>query len=186
MSCLHGFRFRPNKSLVQRFGMFGVCLNRNWVIQNGFRPVLYIKEKGFLHKVFQTRFDEALRELDSIIENEPKDDAFPRMAFTNQAVSMWLNAKKWSEFLEIFQYMEPVKHSYQSEWRFCRTKPMHNQQTVEEMKRYVKSKSGWTLGISLRKFEPEDVTALFLPKHFEEDTKVAIPAPYNGKPIVSI
>ena len=186
MTCLHGFRFRPNKRLVGRFGEFGISLNRNWVFQNDFRPVIYIKENGFLHKGFQPRFDKALRELDDIMENEPEDDAFPRMAYTNRAVSEWLGARKWSDFLEVSQYMEPLKHSYQSEWRFCRLEPLSNQQTVDEMRREVKAKTGWTHVISLKKFKPEDVTTIFLPKHFGDDLERTIPEPFLGKPIIRI
>ena len=184
MSCIHSYRFRPNRKCLDRFGRYGLELTHDWLEENDFRKVLYIKENGILHWAFQQKFDAALSELDEIMSNAPEDDLFPLMSFTNYNVAAWHGASKWCEFIERYQYMEPSKHKYQSEWRYARREPHYNQHSVEELKRDLKSRKGWTQILHLLKFSPDDVTRILLPKTAKHVRAIAFPSEYACKEIV--
>lgn len=175
---LHSYRFRPKSRFVKQFGAFGVEMSSKWVVENDFRPVLYVRESGPGYQLMKSRFDEALEDLETRLSKEPKDDAFPKMAYTNRNIAGWYGAIKWVEILDWFECMEPYKHKYQREWRYSRSDPYYGQHSVEELVDDLRRKDNWTQFIHVLKFEPTDVLSIFLPQAYHGQFRHEAPHPY--------
>jgi hypothetical protein len=169
MVSLHSYRIRPNRKCLKQFGSFGVELSPLWVSAQGFRKVVYIREKGSHYDFFKTRFDDALDDLEKRLRKEPSNDAFPKMAYTNRNVAGWYGATKWVEFLEWFECMEPRKHRYQKEWRYSRSDPYYSKHSVEELVDDLRRKDNWTQFIHVLAFNSTDVVSVYLPKKYHDE-----------------
>ena len=176
---LHSYRFWPKSRCVKQFGPFGVALSAEWVADNGFRQVIYIRESGRGYQLLKSRFDEALEDLEIPLRREPQDDAFPKMAYTNRNMAGWYGAVKWVQFLEWFECMEPRKHRYQNEWRYSRPDPYYGQHSVEELVDDLRRKDNWTQFIHLLRFESTDVSSIYMPRKYHVQFRREAPNAYS-------
>lgn len=175
MTCVHTFRFFPNRRYVKRFGPYGIELTQEWIQRNDFRRVLYISENDLYRLGFQAKFDEAISELDECVRKAPSDDSFPRMAYTNARVACLYGARLWCQFLEWFQFMEPKKHRYQSEWRYSREDPFYQSHSTGELNDALKTKKGWLHIVHVLKLDRSDIVRLYVPKIERESFTELLP-----------
>lgn len=184
MTCVHEFRFKPSRQCLQNFGHYGVILSPKWIEKNNFQKVIYLRENSRRHKILQKYFDEALIELEQILDILPKNDAFPLMGYNNHVIAKYYGAKKWCDFLEFYELLEPAKHRYQSEWRFSRKEPYYHQAKVPELKEDIKTRDGWLNITDILPFEPDDIEGILLPKEKKKAEGFSGNEALSSKPIL--
>lgn len=170
----------PNYKYWNKYGPFGIEMNPKWVVNNDFRKVIYTKQKGIKFSIFKRNFESALSELDRVVYAEYPDDASRHMAYTNKNVAGDLGARKWVEFLTIFEYMEPHKNSFEREWRFVRKEPLYNNDSIPIIVDNLNNDRGWSKHIYPLKFESSDAVRIHAEKHSKAYIRKRLPAEYSG------
>ncbi|ALQ54595.1 hypothetical protein PI2015_1287 [Pseudoalteromonas issachenkonii] len=157
MVCLHGFNVKPSLRYWEKYGPFGIEMSPDWVIEKRFQKVRYIERHGRERDRIKAFFDEAIEELDGIVNSQYPEDGFRQMAYTNKIVAGLLGARKWAKFLTLFESMEPYENSYEREWRFSRPDPLYNNDPIPKVVDNLNNDRGWSRHIYPLKFSDSDV-----------------------------
>jgi len=169
MVCLHGFKVIPSLRYWEKYGPFGIEMSPDWVVEKGFRKVRYIKSQGRSRDRIKAFFDEAIEELDDIVNSQHPEDGFRQRAYTNKAVAELLGARKWADFLTHFEIMEPYENSYECEWRFSRPEPLYNDDPVSQVVDNLNNDRGWSRHIYPLKFSGSDVLKVHVDRDCVEE-----------------
>lgn len=171
MVCLHGFKVVPSLRYWDKYGPFGIEMSPEWVAENGFRRVHYVKKNGRNHRRIKAFFDEAIEELDEIVNSQYPEDGFRQMAYTNKAVAGLLGASKWVNFLNFYETMEPYENSYEREWRFSRPDPLYNDDPIPQVVDNLNNDRGWSRHIYPLKFSVSDVLKIHVGRNCIKELK---------------
>jgi hypothetical protein len=171
MVCLHGFKVKPSFRYWEKYGPFGIEMSPCWVAEQGFQKVRYIKKHGKELDGIKVFFDEAIEELDDIVNSQYPEDEFRQMAYTNKIIAGVLGARKWTEFLTNFENMEPYENSYECEWRFSRPDPLYNDDRIPSVVDNLNNDRGWSKHIYPLKFSGSDVLKIHVNGDCAENLK---------------
>ena len=180
MVCLHGFKVIPHVKYWDKYGPFGIEMSPMWVMENGFRRVHYIKRHGRKSDKNQVVFDEALKELDDIVNSKHPEDEFRQMAYTDKVVARFLGAQKWADFLTFFEITEPYENAYECEWRFSRSDGFCILDPIEQVVDNLNNDQGWSKHLYPLKFARSDVIKIHLGRNCAKELKSGLSNVYSN------
>jgi len=167
---------------IKHFGNLGIVFNSEWVINEGFKKVWYIKENTRRYKRLKAFFDIAEEELRHCINQRSPNDAFLNMAYTNKAVAGVLGAEKYYRFLSAYEYIEPAGNRWQNEYRFVQKDPFYTEENTTELIQSISS-SGWCNDLMTKKFVPSDVSHFVTQRRYVDVFRNSLPEEYKDKEV---
>ena len=172
----------PAKHL-QKFGQFGIVVSHEWARLNMADRVLYVPDEGpgpvasALRWLFMTGYEQLKAEIQDL------DDAAAQMAFTNKAMAGVQGGLLWSNLLTLYEYMEPVDHAYQSEWRIVHPHPLYGYpSSKQETIRRVSPPRNWAKHLNVLRAPDDAVIGFVCPRQHEQSFARALPSSFSSKP----
>src|SRR5882672_9372893 len=107
------------------FGQFGITVSIDWQRRHRVDRVIYVADEGPTFEAWRTIFRIAYNDLSARIKY-PNDRGWT-MAYENKnAAGAVAGAPLWAHLLQLYEYMEPVTHAHEHEWRVVRDLPLYN------------------------------------------------------------
>lgn len=94
----------------REFGSFGICVSEEWARSNRAHPVTYLDRTGPIALALRTLFAAALERLRADRGGPGGGDR--------------LRKPEYASVLTLYEYLEPIEHSYQREWRIVNGIPV--------------------------------------------------------------
>jgi hypothetical protein len=164
------------------FGTYGIIVTMAWARSHQAQAVLYVPEEGPIFEAFTSLFTSAYR---STKERIPyPNDAFWAIAYTNR----WsgLGAPEYAALLGLYEFMEPSRHSYQSEWRIAQKVPLSGYpETTAEVIANVSPPQGWAKLLNVITVRPTDVAGFVCPEPEVATLQRVLPEAFANHPINS-
>ena len=166
----------------QEFGDYGIVVSGSWLRTNGGRRVTYIDKQGPDFPVLRAKFSDAYKELTAKIKYP--DDGFWRMAYVYKPMAKFVGARLWADALETYEYLEPIVHSYQKEWRICHPEGVGNlasdpRQRIEN----VSPPQGWGKHYHVLTVPSKHVTGFVCPRLGFEKLRAELSEAFADKTI---
>ena len=170
-------------ALRDTFGSFGIKVSESWAIINKAQKVLYLDDDGPLFDAIKNIFQIGYHDLKSRIKY-PEDAAW-NMSYTNKAMaSSVAGAGLWASLLQLYEYMEPIRNSYQHEWRIVHQLPLYGyKDTKSEVIENISPPKNWSKFIHVLKVFPSDITGLVCPEGKESEFREYLPNEYKSHDI---
>lgn len=162
MACVRKERFFGSKSHCDQFGYFGIEFSKQWIMDNEFKPVIYINNLN--SNRFQKLLKEAITEFDLI--NKYPDDGYYKEALFNKHIARLMGAYKLADWLEMYEYMEHEKNKNQNEWRYVQPRPLYTTKNSSEILKISKHPS-WHQRLRFLPFTHSDITRFITDKKHE-------------------
>ena len=106
------------------------------------------------------------------------------MAFTNKFMAGIAGGQLWANLLTLYEYMEPLENSYQSEWRIVHPDPVYGYgKTKKDIIENVSPPKGWAQFIHVLKVAPQDIAEFVCPTGKDVNLRNSLPQDFMGKPI---
>lgn len=164
-----------------RFGQYGIVVSRKFIERNDLRRVQYVGNRVAGVDQLRQHFGGALADAKRLLQLTYPDDAMRKEGFYNKAAAgAVLGSLPWAYALEQFEYMEDVRHKWQSEWRIVQDVPFYNDDWSISNLKDIDEK--WKF-ISVRICSPDDVECFVCPRSECDDLEGALPAQFRGHPI---
>jgi hypothetical protein len=103
------------------FGNYGIVISQEWASSNNIQKVFYIDSEGSIFEALRSLFKYAYDDL--VKKSLNREGEVSQMAFTNKARAAVAGGILYAKLLELYEYMEPIEHSYQQEWRIVYPMP---------------------------------------------------------------
>lgn len=165
------------------FGNYGIVMTPKWVSDNNVQKVMYIDTDGPVHEALTTLFNIGYFDLKSKIKHS--EDGMWEMSYTNKAMAGAVaGSQVWACLLQLYEYFEPIKYSYQQEWRIVQKEPLYGyKETKEEVIKNVSPPVGWASIINVIKVQPKDIQGFICPQGDEPLLLKALPESYRSHKI---
>jgi hypothetical protein len=172
----------PARDHLKNFGEFGIVVSHEWARSQMAQRVLYVPEEGPIALALRWLFTAGYEQLKAEIKYP--DDAAAQMAFTNKAMAGVQGCLLWSNLLTLYEYLEPEKNAYQSEWRIVNPYPLYGYpSSIREIIQRVSPPRNWAKFINVLR-PPDDAVIRFVcPRQHEELFVRALPSSFSSKPI---
>lgn len=167
---------------AKEFGKFGIVFDPSWVSNRKFRKVIYIKEDTKLHYDLKKLFEVAESELITKLSKRSPDNIYSNMAWTNKNMALMHGARKYGDFLSLYEILEPHGNKWQNEWRAVQNEPFYTDGSTEDHVKSI-SRPGWNNIIMTLKFEPKDVLHFVTKLGNVSLLKNALPKDYKDKEV---
>ncbi len=162
----------------EKYGGFGIAIDKDWALGAGAHPVIYIQEHGSVASAFKGLLQSAMKQLELEQEKYP-DDAARGMGYHNRAMAAVFGAAEWANLLDIFQYMAPAADEWEREWRIVQKLPIYSiPKTGHEAVAQVTPPQGWAQILNTLKFPNTAVQYLMCPQGFTSKLKSTLPERY--------
>ena len=176
----------PSARHLGQFGQYAICVSREWAVRHGASPVLYVGSSGplfdSLQSLFVAGYDQVKRQIASY-----GGDAMHQMAYHNRYQARVIGADLYDAVLGLYEFLEPLRNSYQNEWRITHPYPHYGisenaARAVEE----VSPPEGWAQVLNVIRISPPDVRYLVSPNGASEALRDKVPDQYRDIPIYEI
>jgi len=107
----------------QKFGNYGIVVSKEWAFSQNIQKVIYVANNGPLFDALQWIFQYAYNDL--IRRSMKREGEISQMIFTNKARAAVADGMLYANLLQIYEYMEPIEHSNQQEWRIVNPSPLY-------------------------------------------------------------
>lgn len=163
------------------FGKYGIVVSKEWAFSHSIQKVIMANEGPIFEAIrwiFQYAYD------DLVGSSMKREGEVTQMAFTNKARAAVAGGMLYAKLLEVYEYMEPIEHSYQQEWRIVHPMPLYGYgETKQEIIKNVSPPKGWGKFVHVLRITPNDVVGFVCPVRecsiFQETLDLA----YQGKHI---
>ena len=164
------------------FGQFGIVVSVEWARSQMAQRVLYVQEEGPVLEALCWLFTTGYEQLKAGIQYP--SDAAAQMAFTNRAMAEVEGGFLWSKLLTLYEYLEPEKNAYQSEWRIVQPLPVYGYpSSTPEIIRAVSPPQNWAKFTRVLRAPDDAIIGFVCPHQHEEALIRALPASFSSKPI---
>ncbi|HET7215940.1 MAG TPA: hypothetical protein VFL79_20285 [Terriglobia bacterium] len=177
----------PSEASLHRnlFGDFGISVSDLWARRNDAQKVIYVDRKGPFFEALRRLFQVGHQQLTSAI-TYPGDGAL-RMAYTNKFMARCVGATVWESLLQLYEYLEPIEHAGQQEWRVVNRRPLYElPESAPEVIAAVSPPRGWAQFTHVVRVKPADVLRFVCPASRQKELRASIPEEYRGVPIHSV
>ena len=162
------------------FGNYGIMVSEKWASSHHMQKVLYVARDGPVFEAFRWLFQRAYKDLTDKISFP--DDAAWQMAFTNKEMAGVAGGLLYGNLLQIYEYMEPIEHSYQQEWRIVHPHPVYGYaKETQEVIENVSPPEGWAKFVHVIPLVYANVVGFVCPAGEEDVFRGALPAEYKAK-----
>jgi len=170
------------QSTRKTFGNYGIIISNEWAFSHQIQKILYISRNGpifhSLHKLFQYAYEELN------IKSKLREGEVSSMAFTNKERAKIAGGMTYSYLLQLYEYMEPIKNSYQHEWRIVHKYPYYGYaKTKKEIIANISPPKAWANIFNVLKVEHQDINSFVCPFNEREKLKNVLPMQFQGKEI---
>lgn len=164
------------------FGDFGISVSDLWAQRNNAQKVIYVDQEGPVFEALRRLFQCGYQQVTSAITYP--DDGGLRMAYTNKFMARAVGAPVWESLLQLYEYLEPIEHSGQQEWRIVDPRPVYGlPESVPEVIAAVSPPRGWAQFTHVVRMKPADVLRFVCPACHQEELRASIPEEYRNAPI---
>ncbi len=113
------------------------------------------------------------------------EDAMWDTCYTNKAAASSIaGAKLWASLLEIYEYMEVIRHSFQHEWRIVKQTPLYGyKDTTSEVIKNISPPTGWDKFERVLSLPPCDIAGFVCPEYDKEKLLSILPVEYKDHDI---
>ena len=164
------------------FGNYGVVISQEWASSNNIQKVIYVNSKGPIFETLRWLFKYAYDDL--VKRSLNREGEVSQMAFTNKARAAVAGGILYAKLLELYEYMEPIEHSYQQEWRIVHPLPLYGyKETKQEIINNASPPKGWGKFVHVITLTPNDVIGFVCPAKDKEILQIALTHRYSEKHI---
>lgn len=164
------------------FGNYGILVSTEWAVFHQIQKVLYIGNDGPIYDCLCNLFQVAYEELNQ--KSLAREGEVTEMAYTNKIRAAIAGGYIYSNLLQLYEYIEPIKNSYQQEWRIIPPKPYYGYaETKAEIIRNVSPPKGWAQFLNVLPIKPEDIIGFVCPGSKQNDFKKLLQSEFSRKPI---
>ena len=164
------------------FGNYGIVVSDKWAVSHKIQKVLYIDNTGPIYDCLRNLFQVAYNELKQ--KSLAREGEVTEMAYTNKVRAGIAGGYLYSNLLQLYEYMEPIKHLYQQEWRIVHPKPYYGYgETKADIIRNVSPPKGWAQFLNVLPVKPDDIIGFICPENEQDIFKKTIPPEFIRKPI---
>lgn len=144
------------------FGNCGIVISQEWASSNNIQKVFYVDSEGPIFEALRWLFKYAYDDL--VKKSLNREGEVSQMAFTNKARAAVAGGILYAKLLELYEYMEPIEHSYQQEWRIVHPMPLYGyKETKQEIIANVSPPKGWGKFVHVITLTPNDVVGFVCP-----------------------
>ncbi len=166
----------------ETFGNYGIVVSGEWASSHHMQKVLYVAREGPIFEALCWLFQHAYVDLKERIKF-PEDAAW-QMAYTNKVMAGIAGGLLYANLLQLYEYLEPIEHSYQQEWRVVHPYPVYGYgKTKQEIIGNVSPPKGWAKHLHTLSVQPSDVLGFVCPVDEEEILRGCVPSEYRDKPV---
>ncbi len=95
--------------------------------------------------------------------------------------SLWVNS------LQLYEYLEPIEHAYQQEWRIIHPHPYYSYpDSKDEILKDASPPRGWPQLLAVSQIQPGDILGFVCPTDDEQHLKSLLPDKFSSKRIVTV
>jgi hypothetical protein len=164
------------------FGKYGIVVAKEWAFSHNVQKVIYVATQGPVFEAMRWIFQYAYDDL--IKRSLNHEGEVSQMVFTNKARAAVAGGALYAKLLEIYEYMEPIEHSYQQEWRMVHPMPLYGyRETKEEIIKNVSPPTGWAKFVHVLTVTSNDVIGFICPITERDMFQEALDRPYKDKHI---
>jgi len=164
------------------FGNYGIIFSQEWTSSNNLQKVIYVDNKGSIFEALHYLFEYAYKDLEA--RSLKREGEVSQMAYTNKARAAIAGGDMYAKLLELYQYMEPIEHSYQQEYRMVHPHPCYGyKKTKQENIDHVSPPKGWAIYFNVIKLTPNDVVEFVCPENEIENFRKTLDQRYRTKRI---
>ncbi len=164
----------------QAFGKYGIVVAKAWALSHKIQKVIYIAATGPVFEAMRWIFQYAYDDL--VKRSLNREGEVTKMAFTNKARAGIAGGALYARLLEIYEYMEPIEHSYQQEWRITHPMPLYGYaETKQEIIKNVSPPMGWAQSTHVLTITPTDVIGFVCPTTERDMFQNVLDRPYKDK-----
>lgn len=164
------------------FGKYGIVVAKEWAFSHNIQKVIYVATGGPVFEAMRWIFQYAYGDL--LKRSLNREGEVTPMAFTNKARAAVAGGTLYAKLLEIYKYMEPIKHSYQQEWRIVHPMPLYGYgETKQEIIKNVTPPRGWAKFVHVLTITPTDVIGFICPTTERDIFQGALDRLYKDKHI---
>lgn len=162
------------------YGDYGIVVSKKWAISQKIQKVIYIDRKGpifeCLHRLFQYAYDDLKQ------KSFRREGEISSMSFTNKVRANIAGGYLYSNLLQIYEYIEPIEHSYQNEWRIVHPQPYYGYgKNKEEIIKNVSPPKGWAKFLNVISLDIDDIVGFVCPANKKTIFRNELPEEYKGK-----
>jgi hypothetical protein len=164
------------------FGNYGIVVSKEWAFSHSIQKVIYVANEGPIFEAIRWIFQYAYDDL--VGRSMKREGEVTQMAFTNKARAAVAGGMLYAKLLEIYEYMEPIEHSYQQEWRMVHPMSLYGYgETKQEIIKNVSPPKGWAKFVHVLSITPNDVVGFVCPARERDIFQETLDRPYKGKHI---
>lgn len=179
--------FTENRCEIDRdgtkfFGRFGIQVSESWSERHNAQPVMYIADHGPVTESLRFLFTQTYQKAEA--EQRYPDDAARQMWEISSVMAGIGGQELYAHLLRIYQFMEPARHSNESEWRIVNPNPDWGiARSTEEAIKEVSPPLGWAKHTRVLKLEIPDVEAISCPHADRTELENSLPETFRSVPI---
>jgi len=163
------------------FGDFGILVSQTWAETHKAQKVIYVDRKGPIFDGLSWLFRAGYEQVKAAIEFP--DDAGLLMAFTNEPMARVVGAPLWAHLLQLYEYLEPIDHSDQQEWRIVHRYPYYGlADSKSDIIKAVSPPQGWASHFNVVRIESREVVRIVCPVSGLDELRGCLPHGYRDVP----
>ncbi|MBI5049251.1 MAG: hypothetical protein HZB54_09975 [Deltaproteobacteria bacterium] len=164
------------------FGNYGIVVSEKWALAHKIQKVLYIDNTGPIYDCLRNLFQVAYNELKQ--KSLAREGEVTEMAYTNKVRAGIAGGYLYSNLLQLYEYMEPIKHLSHQEWRIVHPKPYYGYgETKADIISNVSPPKGWAQFLNVLPVKTDDIIGFICPENEQDIFKKTIPSEFTRKPI---
>ncbi len=173
-----------DEAVWSKFGQFGIAVTFEWARLKRAGPVQYVDPSSAMFAILREDFRVAFDDMKVKVAAKYPDDAARQRAYWNKNMAFVLGARLWEQCLTDFEYMEPVDHAGEREWRIVNPLPGDSPSRSEDAIKKAKDPYAWFSNPN--KLLPADVVHLVCPGGRGEELRRMLPPEFAGVEIREI
>lgn len=165
-----------------KFGNYGTVVSKEWASSKNIQKVIYVDSKGPIFEALRWLFQYAYDDL--VKRSLNREGEVSQMIFTNKGRAAVAGGMLYAKLLELYEYVEPIEHSYQQEWRIVHPMPLYGyKETKQEIISNVSPPKGWGKFVHVLTLTPNDVVGFVCPAKERKFLQRALNHRYREKRI---
>ena len=156
-----------------KFGNYGIVISQGWASSNNIQKVNYVDTNGPIFEALRWLFKYGYDDL--VKRSLNREGEVSQMAFTNKARAAVAGGILYAKLLELYEYLEPIEHLYQQEWRIVHPLPLYGyKETKQEIINNASPPKGWGKFLHVITLTSDDVIGFVCPAKDKEILQIAL------------